>query len=120
MKKSPILRFMFLYKYLIFRNKIIPEHPALIQKWSGTIKKIPMLTEKSAPLFCQFFGFGSNQKNIYLLLELLYFRFFLVYSKNAPELNTLLYIPWINIIESGRLSSTFTKDLLKFSHKYLI
>ena len=49
-----------------------------------------MLTEKRAPPFCQIFRFGNDHKNIYILLELLRFRFYWYnLNTNAPEFNIL-------------------------------
>ena len=56
-KKSPILRCVFLQNVLVFFLTVSSLHLAPIQKCSGQFYFIlfPMLTGKRAPLFCHFF-----------------------------------------------------------------
>ena len=55
-------------------KKNSPLRPAPIQKRSGLFNLIlfPMLTEKRAPPFCQFFWFGSNPKKSSLCRALVF------------------------------------------------
>ena len=60
-EKALIFRCRLLHKLLEFKE-FVPLHSAPSQKCSVFFVSFPMLTEKHAPLFCQFFGFGYNLK----------------------------------------------------------
>ena len=78
--KLPILRYTFLYQF--FFN--YPTTTRILSKGSGLIKinKSPMLMEKRAPSFFIFYFSLVPTQNVFLFLELSYFRFFLVYLQN--------------------------------------
>ena len=76
MKEVTILRCMFLHRHLVFfwkQSAYYAQHP--FKNAVGWFF-IPMLTEKCAPPFCQFyFWFGPSPKNMYLFVELSFFGF---------------------------------------------
>ena len=84
MKNPPMLWCTFLHQYLILKWITHPTIPCThsMAQWADWKINLPMLTEKFAPPLCQlFFGLVPTQNNIHPLLELSYFRFFLVYTR---------------------------------------
>ena len=129
-EKPPILRCAFLHWCLIL-FLIIPLHPATFQKTITPLHSAPFQKRSGMSFeniykywsrnmhhnFISFLGFGSYPRinishNIY--------KYWCTIEDLATKFSALLSTPWIKIIYSGRLSSSYTKVPLLFSYNHHI
>ena len=87
MEKAPILQCTFLHIYL----KTISHYTQLPFKNVVEWFFIQILTEKCAPLFCQFFCLVPTQ-NKYLFVEIMFFGFILVHVRLIQVSNQYIII----------------------------
>ena len=108
-EKHIFLRCTFLHQYFDFK-KLAHFTQHHLKNSVGWFKKSQYWWRNVHDQFVSFFG-------MYLLLDIPYFRCSLVHPRKYQAIIYYTITSWINIIWSGRMSSTFTEGLLLFYHR---